>query len=110
MIQMFLASSTTASATRNQLAGGIGKALVCTAAGMIVAIPALIFHRYFRCARRTATSSTWSTRRSALMDTLDDDQRHAAPAGRADAESADPSHAHPRRHDEDAHRRSTSSR
>src|SRR5690606_27138539 len=32
----------------NQLAGGIGKALVCTATGMIVAIPALMFHRYFR--------------------------------------------------------------
>ena len=32
----------------SQLAGGIGKALVCTATGMIVAIPALMFHRYFR--------------------------------------------------------------
>lgn len=32
----------------NQLAGGIGKALVCTATGMIVAIPALMFHRYFK--------------------------------------------------------------
>jgi biopolymer transport protein ExbB len=32
----------------SQLAGGIGKALVCTATGMIVAIPALAFHRYFR--------------------------------------------------------------
>ena len=31
-----------------QLAGGIGKALVCTAAGMIVAIPALMAHRWFR--------------------------------------------------------------
>jgi len=31
-----------------QLAGGIGKALVCTATGMMVAIPALMFHRYFR--------------------------------------------------------------
>ena len=32
----------------DQLAGGIGKALICTATGMIVAVPALVFHRYFR--------------------------------------------------------------
>lgn len=31
-----------------QLAGGIGQALVTTASGMCVAIPALVFHRYFR--------------------------------------------------------------
>lgn len=30
------------------LAGGIAKALVTTAAGIIVAVPAFIFHRYFR--------------------------------------------------------------
>ena len=28
--------------------GGIGQALVCTAAGLCVAIPAYFFHRYFR--------------------------------------------------------------
>ncbi len=38
MIQMFLGI----------LDSGIGKALVCTATVMIVAIPALMFHRYFR--------------------------------------------------------------
>lgn len=32
----------------SQLAGGIGQALVTTASGMCVAIPALVFHRYFR--------------------------------------------------------------
>ena len=31
-----------------KMAGGIGEALVCTAAGLCVAIPAYVFHRYFR--------------------------------------------------------------
>ena len=48
MIQMFLGILDHGIGDANQLAGGIGKALVCTATGMIVAIPALAFHRYFR--------------------------------------------------------------
>ena len=48
MIQMFLGILDSGLGDVNQLAGGIGKALICTAAGMIVAIPALMFHRYFR--------------------------------------------------------------
>ena len=48
MIQMFLGILDHGVGDVNQLAGGIGKALVCTAAGMIVAIPARMFHRYFR--------------------------------------------------------------
>jgi biopolymer transport protein ExbB len=48
MIQMFLGILDHGVGDVNQLAGGIGKALVCTATGMIVAIPALVFHRYFR--------------------------------------------------------------
>jgi biopolymer transport protein ExbB len=48
MIQMFLGILDHGVGDVNQLAGGIGKALVCTATGMIVAIPALFFHRYFR--------------------------------------------------------------
>jgi len=48
MIQMFIGILDHGIGDANQLAGGIGKALVCTAAGMIVAIPALAFHRYFR--------------------------------------------------------------
>jgi len=31
-----------------KMAGGIGQALVCTATGLCVAIPAYFFHRYFR--------------------------------------------------------------
>ncbi len=48
MIQMFLGVMDHGVGDVNQLAGGIGKALVCAAAGMIVAVPALIAHRYFR--------------------------------------------------------------
>ena len=48
MIQMFLGILDHGVGDVNQLAGGIGKALVCTATGMIVAIPALMFHRYFK--------------------------------------------------------------
>ena len=48
MIQMFLGILDHGIGDVNHLAGGIGKALVCTAAGMIVAIPALMAHRWFR--------------------------------------------------------------
>ncbi|WP_305804100.1 MotA/TolQ/ExbB proton channel family protein [Stenotrophomonas sp. YIM B06876] len=48
MIQMFLGILDHGVGDVNQLAGGIGKALVCTATGMIVAIPALMFHRHFK--------------------------------------------------------------
>ena len=48
MIEMFLGILDHGIGDAAQLAGGIGKALVCTAAGMLVAIPALAFHRYFR--------------------------------------------------------------
>lgn len=48
MIQMFLGILDHGVGDVNQLAGGIGKALVCTATGMVVAVPALFFHRYFR--------------------------------------------------------------
>jgi biopolymer transport protein ExbB len=30
-----------------KLSGGISEALICTAAGLVVAIPAVVFHRYF---------------------------------------------------------------
>lgn len=48
MIQMFLGILDHGIGDANQLAGGIGKALICTATGMVVAVPALAFHRYFR--------------------------------------------------------------
>jgi biopolymer transport protein ExbB len=48
MIEMFLGILDHGIGDVNQLAGGIGKALICTATGMIVAIPALIAHRWYR--------------------------------------------------------------
>ncbi|MFT3806215.1 MotA/TolQ/ExbB proton channel family protein [Arenimonas sp.] len=48
MIEMFLKILTTGVGDANQLAGGIGQALISTAAGLCVAIPAVMFHRYFR--------------------------------------------------------------
>jgi biopolymer transport protein ExbB len=48
MIRMFLGILKSGVGDANQLAGGIGEALVSTAAGLCVAIPALMFYRYFR--------------------------------------------------------------
>ena len=48
MIQMFLTILTTGVGDANQLAGGIGQALISTAAGLCVAIPTLMLHRYFK--------------------------------------------------------------
>ena len=70
MIQMFLGILDHVVGDVNQLAGGIGKALVCTATGMIVAIPALMFHRYFR-GRIDGYVIEMEQEASALLDSLD---------------------------------------
>ena len=70
MIQMFLGILDHGLGDVNQLAGGIGKALVCTATGMIVAIPALMFHRYFK-GRIHGYVVEMEQEASALLDTLD---------------------------------------
>ncbi len=48
MIQTFDALVQVGSGNSQELAGGISVALITTAAGLSVAIPALIFYRYFR--------------------------------------------------------------
>lgn len=48
MIQVFTAITLHGNTNPSILAGGIAQALITTAAGLSVAIPALIFHRYFR--------------------------------------------------------------
>lgn len=48
MIRMFLVITDVGTGDANRLAGGIGEALMATAFGLVVAIPAYIFHRYFR--------------------------------------------------------------
>lgn len=48
MIQVFAVITDIGVGNPGELAGGISQALITTAAGISVAIPALIFHRYFR--------------------------------------------------------------
>jgi biopolymer transport protein ExbB len=48
MIEIFSAFMGAGMANAPMLAGGIAKALITTAAGLIVAIPALFFHRYLQ--------------------------------------------------------------
>lgn len=48
MIQIFSVINEVGVGDAGQLAGGISVALITTAAGLIVAIPSLFFHRYFR--------------------------------------------------------------
>ena len=78
MIQMFLGIQDSGVGDVNALAGGIGKALVCAAAGMIVAIPALLFHRYFR-GRVTGYVMEMEKEASALVDALEARQPRAVP-------------------------------
>jgi biopolymer transport protein ExbB len=77
MIQMFLKILVTGIGDVNQLAGGIGQALVSTAGGLCVAIPALMFHRYFRglIAEYVLEMEAQSI---ALVDALDDGNMPAA--------------------------------
>ena len=48
MIEIFSAFMGSGMANAPQLAGGIAKALITTAAGLMVGIPALFFHRYLQ--------------------------------------------------------------
>jgi biopolymer transport protein ExbB len=48
LIRMFLAVMVSGVGDPMKMAGGIGEALVCTASGLVVAIPAYVLHRYFR--------------------------------------------------------------
>lgn len=79
MIQMFLGVMDHGVGDVNQLAGGIGKALVCAAAGMVVAVPALMFHRHFR-ARIDGYIVQMEHEAIALMDVIDPRNRRPAQA------------------------------
>jgi biopolymer transport protein ExbB len=48
LIRMFMAVMAGGMADPTKMAGGIGEALICTASGLTVAIPAYVLHRYFR--------------------------------------------------------------
>lgn len=90
MIQMFLGIQDSGVGDVNALAGGIGKALVCAAAGMIVAIPALLFHRYFR-GKVTGYVMEMEKEAAALVDALE--ARHPRAAARPAGAVATPTNA-----------------
>jgi len=48
LIRMFMEVMAGGIGDPARMAGGIGEALICTAAGLTVAIPAYVLHRYFR--------------------------------------------------------------
>ncbi len=71
MIVMFLDILTTGVGDANRLAGGIGQALISTAAGLCLAIPALMFHRYLR-GVVTGFVVDMEQQATALLDALDE--------------------------------------
>ncbi len=69
LIRMFLAVMASGVGDPMKMAGGIGEALICTASGLIVAIPAYVLHRYFR-GRVLDYCVDMERQASALLDTL----------------------------------------
>lgn len=82
LIRMFLAVMTHGIGDANQMAGGIGEALVCTAAGLVVAIPAYIMHRYFR-GKVVSLGVDMEREVIALVDSMDAEPPAVAAARRA---------------------------
>ena len=79
MIVMFLDILTTGVGDANRLAGGIGQALISTAAGLCLAIPALMFHRYLR-GRVTGYIIDMEKQAMDLLDALDEGAAHSSAA------------------------------
>ncbi len=74
MIEVFAAIMLEGSGNTGVLAGGISMALITTAAGLCVAIPAMIFHRFFQ--RRIDTIVvTMEEEAIKLVDALHSDRR-----------------------------------
>ncbi|MDA3914180.1 MotA/TolQ/ExbB proton channel family protein [Oleiagrimonas sp.] len=69
LIRMFLAVMASGVGDPMKMAGGIGEALICTASGLIVAIPAYVLHRYFR-GRVNGYCVEMERQAAALLDTL----------------------------------------
>lgn len=80
LIEMFLAVMVHGIGDAQQMAGGIGQALVCTASGLVVAVPAYIFHRFFR-SKVNGLVVEMEKEASALLDELSAQADPAAPAG-----------------------------
>ncbi len=73
MIKVFNAITVSGVGDPTVLAGGISEALISTAAGLLVAIPALFFHRYLR-GRIDALVVTMETETLELIEALADQQ------------------------------------
>lgn len=71
MIAMFMGILEAGVGDANRLAGGIGQALISTAAGLVVAIPSLVAHRWFR-ARVAGFVIEMEKEAIALVDAIDD--------------------------------------
>lgn len=65
-----------------KMAGGIGEALICTATGLIVAIPAYVLHRYFR-SKVAGYCVDMEKQATELLDELTANQPAPAPRTRA---------------------------
>ena len=73
MISVFTNITTVGVGNPAQLAGGISQALITTAGGLMVAIPSLMFHRYFR-ARVDSLVVDMEKESSKLVDVLQKQQ------------------------------------
>jgi biopolymer transport protein ExbB len=80
LIRMFLAVMVHGIGDAQQMAGGIGEALVCTATGLVVAVPAYIFHRFFR-NKVNGLVVEMEKEAQALLDELSAQAEPVAPGG-----------------------------
>jgi biopolymer transport protein ExbB len=69
LIRMFLGVMAGGIGDPMKMAGGIGEALICTAFGLVVAIPAYVLHRYFR-SRVSGYVVDMEKQATALLDDL----------------------------------------
>lgn len=69
LIHMFMEVMAGGMADPTRMAGSIGEALVCTASGLVVAIPAYVLHRYFR-SRVTGYCIDMEKQATLLLDDL----------------------------------------
>jgi biopolymer transport protein ExbB len=69
LIRMFMEVMAGGIGDPAKMAGGIGEALICTASGLTVAIPAYVLHRYFR-SRVAGYCVEMEKQATALLDDL----------------------------------------
>jgi biopolymer transport protein ExbB len=69
LIRMFMQVMAGGIGDPAKMAGGIGEALICTASGLTVAIPAYVLHRYFR-SRVSGYCVDMEKQATALLDDL----------------------------------------